>query len=146
MQALPHHYSVEASTAPQGDVALVTEGVAGLPSAAPVEFGGPGGRWSPESLLVAAVADCFVLTFRAIARASDLPWTSLRCAVSGTLDRPADKKTRFTAFALDATLVTPPGVDADKATRLLEKAEATCLVTNSLSATTHLSCTVSAEG
>lgn len=146
MQALPHHYSVEASAASQGDVALVSEGVAALASAAPVEFGGPGGRWSPESLLVAAVADCFVLTFRAIARASELPWTSLRCAVSGTLDRPADKRTRFTAFALEVTLDTPPGVDADKATRLLERAEASCLITNSLSATTHLSCTVTAAG
>lgn len=144
MQSLPHHYSVSATGAPQGDVALATDGVDDLPSSPPVEFGGPGGRWSPESLLVAAVADCFVLSFRAIARASALPWTSLQCAVDGTLDRPDGKKTQFTAFALHATLVTPPGVDADKATRLLEKAEASCLITNSLSATTHLTCTVSA--
>jgi uncharacterized OsmC-like protein len=72
-----------------------------------------------------------------------LPWTSLHCAVNGTLDRPDGQKTQFTAFALHATLVVPPGVDADKATRLLEKAEASCLVTNSLSASTHLTCAVS---
>lgn len=137
MQDLPHHYAVAATGAPQGDVTLTTEGVDDLLSAPPVEFGGPGGRWSPESLLVAAVADCFVLSFRAIARASKLDWADLHCAVSGTLDR-ADGKTRFTAFTLHARLVTPQGVDADKAVRLLEKAEASCLITNSLSAATHL--------
>jgi len=137
MQDLPHHYAVSATGEPQGDVTLATEGVAELPSAPPVEFGGPGGRWSPESLLVAAVADCFVLSFRAIARASKLPWTHLHCAVSGTLDR-VDGKTRFTAFQVHAKLVTPQGVDGDKAVRLLEKAESSCLITNSLSAQTHL--------
>lgn len=137
MQDLPHHYAVSAAGEPQGDVLLATEGVADLPSAPPVEFGGPGGRWSPESLLVAAVADCFVLSFRAIATASKLPWTHLHCAVNGTLDR-AEGKTRFTAFKLHVKLVTPQGVDADKAVRLLEKAESICLITNSLSAQTHL--------
>lgn len=137
MQDLPHHYTVAASGGPQGDVALATEGVTSLPTAPPVEFGGPGGRWSPETLLVASVADCFVLSFRGVARASQLPWTSLDCAVDGTLDR-TDGSTKFTAFNLHARLVTPHGVDAAKAIRCLEKAEATCLITNSLSAQTHL--------
>jgi organic hydroperoxide reductase OsmC/OhrA len=137
MQALPHHYSVDASGGPQGDVALATDGVDALPSAPPVEYGGPGGRWSPESLLVAAVADCFVLSFRGVARAAQLPWTSVNCTVIGTLDKDAGK-TRFTAFDIRATLAAPPGVDVEKATRLLEKAESGCLITNSLSATTHL--------
>lgn len=137
MQNFPHHYAVAAAAEPVGDVVISTEGVADLPSAPPVEFGGPGGRWSPESLLVAAVADCFVLSFRAIAKASQLPWTRLHCAVSGTLDR-AEGKLRFTAFQLHAKLVTPQGVDGDKAERLLQKSEASCLITASLSAQTHL--------
>jgi organic hydroperoxide reductase OsmC/OhrA len=137
MQDLPHHYAVTAAALAQGDVDLNTDGVPTLPSAPPIEFGGPGGRWSPESLLVASVADCFVLSFRAIARASQLPWTSLDCAVEGTLDR-KDGSTKFTAFKLHARLVTPQGVDAAKATRCLEKAETSCLITNSLSAQTHL--------
>lgn len=137
MQDLPHHYAVAAAAEPQGDVSLATEGVADLPSAPPVEFGGPGGRWSPESLLVAAVADCFVLSFRAVANASKMPWTRVHCAVNGTLDR-VEGKTRFTTFELHVKLVTPPGVDGDKAVRLLKKAETLCLITNSLSAATHL--------
>ena len=34
----------------------------------PVEFGGVSGAWSPEHLLLAAVASCFVNTFQAIAK------------------------------------------------------------------------------
>jgi organic hydroperoxide reductase OsmC/OhrA len=58
-----------------------------------------GGQWSPETLLVAAAVDCFVLTFRAIAAASKLPWERLSCNGEGTLDR-VDGVTRFTALAL----------------------------------------------
>ncbi len=141
MQEFPHHYRVSASGGPDGDVGLDTEGLPTLVSAAPVEFGGPGGRWSPESLLVAAVADCFVLSFRAIARASRLPWVSLQCSVEGTLER-VDGVTKFTAFAIHATLRTPAEVDQAKAQRLLEKAETSCLITNSLTATTHLTTVV----
>jgi hypothetical protein len=36
---------------------------------------------------VAAVADCFALTFRAVAKASQLQWTKLLCDADGTLDR-----------------------------------------------------------
>jgi len=137
MQDLPHHYKVGASAGPDGDVDLASEGLDTLRSAAPVEFGGPGGRWSPESLLVAAVADCFILTFRAIARASKLSWTSLQCEVEGTLAR-SEGKTRFTEFAIRATLHAPSDIDEEKALRMLEKAETGCLVTNSLSSATHL--------
>ena len=62
MQQFPHHYSVVAKTDTQGDVALEAEQLPPISSAPPTEFGGPGDRWSPETLFVAAVADCFVLT------------------------------------------------------------------------------------
>ena len=70
MQQFPHHYSVVAKADTQGDVALEGERLLPIPSAPPTEFGGPGDRWSPETLLVATVADCFVLTFRGIAGVS----------------------------------------------------------------------------
>jgi len=87
MQEFPHHYSVAAVANPEGEVALQSDRLPSLTSTPPAEFGGPGDRWSPETLLVAALADCFVLTFRALARASKLSWLSLRCDVEGTLDR-----------------------------------------------------------
>lgn len=133
----PHHYRVAAAGEPDGDVKLTSKGLPSLASAPPTEFGGPGDKWSPETLLVASVADCFILSFRAIARASKLTWTVLECEAEGTLER-KDRTTRFTDFVVHATLSVPPGTDQERAHRLLEKAEESCLVTNSLSAATHL--------
>lgn len=141
MQNFPHHYKVSAAANPDGVVSLQSEGLDTIASVAPVEFDGPGGKWSPETLLTAAVADCFILTFRAIARASKLEWTSLKCEVEGTLER-REHVSLFTEFTLQATLAIPSGTDEERAHRLLEKAEAGCLVTNSLSAETHLDTTV----
>lgn len=137
MHPFPHHYPVTATVTGDDDVWLKAPGLEGIPSAGPAEFDGPGNRWSPESLLSAAVADCFVLSFRAIARASRLEWLDLQCDVDGTLDK-VDGVTRFTAFAVRARLSVPAGTDRAKADRLLHKAEQHCLITNSLTATRTL--------
>jgi peroxiredoxin-like protein len=144
MQAYPHRYLVDASTQPAGSVVLSAAGLSPLHTAPPAEFGGPGDQWSPETLLVGAVADCFVLTFRAIATASRFPWTALRCSAEGQLDR-VEGVTRFTRLALRARLTVPPGSDREKAKRLLEKAEKSCLITNSLALASELTCEVDSE-
>jgi peroxiredoxin-like protein len=140
MEPFPHRYGVDA-TARAERVVLSAPGLPELSSAAPSQFGGPGDQWSPETLLVAAAADCFILTFAAIAQASKLQWKSLSCRAEGVLDR-VDGVTRFTALALHARLTVPPGVDVEKAKRLLEKAERNCLITNSLALQATLSCEV----
>lgn len=145
MKPYPHHYSVEAHAAALGSVELRADGVPAITSAPPAEFDGPGDQWSPESLLVAAAADCFVLTFRAIARASKLEWASLRCHAEGTLDR-VDRVTRFVRMRIEADLALPTGGNAETARRLLEKAEKTCLVTNSLDLAVELEARVTAGG
>ena len=133
MDAYPHNYKVQAAANAEGNVALDSEQLPTLSSAPPRQFGGPGDQWSPETLLVAAAADCLILTFRAIARASKLPWLSLDCDAEGVLDR-VEGVTRFTEMRMNARLVLPAGGDAERAKRLLEKAEKTCLVTCSLKA------------
>jgi peroxiredoxin-like protein len=137
MESFPHHYKVTSSASDSSDVTLSSEGVADIASAPPAQFGGPGDKWSPESLLIAAVADCFILSFKAIARASKFEWESLSCEVDGVLDRP-EKVTKFTEFHLKATLTVKAGVSHDVANRLLEKAEHSCLITNSMSGEAHL--------
>ena len=73
MQAFPHHYVISATAEPDGEVALHGENLPRLASLPPEEFDGPGGRWSPETLAVAAVADCFVLTFEGSRRPPGCP-------------------------------------------------------------------------
>jgi organic hydroperoxide reductase OsmC/OhrA len=141
MQEFPHHYQANATCAPDGEVTLASPGLAPIASAAPAEFGGPGGRWSPETLLVAAVADCFALSFRAVATASKLAWTSLDVSATGTLDR-VERVTRFTQLDVRAALRVPAGVDPARAQRLLERAEQICLISNSLVCPRHLEASV----
>lgn len=135
MQDYPHHYVVAADAPADGVISVSSKGLETLASLAPAEFGGPGDLWSPETMLVASVADCFILTFRAVARGSRFDWTSVRCEVDGILDR-VDKVTCFTAFHVHVTLHVPAGTDVKKAERLVEKSDHVCLVTNSLTADT----------
>jgi organic hydroperoxide reductase OsmC/OhrA len=137
VQPFPHHYTTTAEGAVDGDVDLNSARLPTLRSASPPEFDGPGDRWSPETLLVAAVGDCLILTFRAVARASGFVWTSLECDVTGTLDR-IERTTRFVAFDVRARLHVPSGTDPERARQVLEKAERSCLISNSLSGAIHL--------
>src|SRR5690349_14028159 len=120
MQPLPHQYQGTAMANEHGHIEITSKGLTPLATAPPAEFGGPGNLWSPETLTVAAVADCFVLTFRTIATLSKLRWTSLVCDATGTLDR-SDGVMRFTAIQLRAGLLLPAGADADKAQKIIEK-------------------------
>jgi len=137
MQELPHYYAVAAYAETAGDVALDSNRLPALPTATPPEFGGPGDRWSPETLLVGSLVDCFALTFRGVSRASNLQWIELRCEASGTLDR-VDGLMQFTDFEIQAYVQLPVGGNIDLAQRVLEKAERTCLVANSLKAPVRL--------
>lgn len=137
----PHHYQVKAECGGSGAVTLSVAGLPSLDSMPPAQFGGPGDQWSPEDLLTAAVADCFALSFRAIAAASKFEFVGLSIDVTGTLDR-VERAMCFTQFDLKATLRIPSGADSERAQRLLEKAEQTCLITNSLKSQIHLSTVV----
>ena len=137
MHPYPHVYKVTVAAPADGEVTLSGADLPDLPLHAPPEFDGPPGYWSPETLLTAAVASCFVLSFRAIARASKLEWLRVAADVDGVLER-IEGVTRFTRVTVRARLVVPPGVDATRARSLMEKAEKVCLVSNSLNSERHL--------
>jgi peroxiredoxin-like protein len=137
MKPLPHHYEVTLSGEPTGYATLSSEGMPPLRSAPPKDFDGPGDAWGPEHLLLAAVATCFMFTFRAVAQASKFAFTSLDLSGSGTVDR-KDGVTRFTEITLRTRLKLPAGGDPERAKRILEKGKNACLVTASLSVPTEL--------
>jgi len=144
MQDYPHIYKVGAKATPKGDVQLASAGLPTIVSSSPPEFGGLEGYWSPETLLVASIADCFNLTFRAIARASKFEWLELECKAEGRLEK-FNRVTRFTSFELKVKLRVPEDAANAKAQRLLEMAENNCLITNSLAADVHLEAEVERE-
>lgn len=131
MHPYPHKYSVTAHGSAIGPVPVECPGLPPLSTAPPKEFDGPGDVWSPETLLVAAIADCYILTFRGVARAAKFDWDDLKCEVEGVLER-VEGVTRFTGYTNRATLTLKPGADRGKAKELLERSERVCLVNNSL--------------
>jgi peroxiredoxin-like protein len=100
--------------------------------AAPPEFGGEPGLWTPEHLLLAAVSTCFVATFRAVAEASRLEFRGMEVPVEGTIEK-QEGGFRFTRIVLRPALTIHREEDRERAGRLLEKAEKVCLVSRSLS-------------
>lgn len=144
MHPFPHIYQVQAAATPAGSVTLASQRLTEILSNGPKEFDGPGDLWSPETLLTAALADCFVLSFRAVADASKFAWTSLQCRAEGKLDR-IERVTQFTAFTLHARLVLPAGSDLERAHKLLEKSEQVCLISTSLKGEKHLNIEIVSE-
>lgn len=131
MKPYPHSYTVAAEGSASGAVSVVSAGLPRMATAPPPEFDGPGGVWSPETLLIAAIADCFILTFRGVARAARFEWVGLDACVDGTLER-ASGVTQFVRYITRATLTIQSNADHAKARELLERAEKLCLVANSL--------------
>jgi peroxiredoxin-like protein len=141
MHPLPHRYDVLARGGPTGNLSVEAANLPSLAVTAPAQFGGPGNVWSPEDLLVASVASCFILTFDTLAELSHLPWIELACPTEATLEM-ADGKRRFTRFFLRPTLKLPKGADPRKAEHLLHQAEERCLITASLSSSVNLSASI----
>lgn len=100
--------------------------------ATPPEFPkGIPGIWSPEHLFTAAVSSCLMTTFLSIAENSKLEFTSFQCNSKGKLDQ-VEGKFLMTEVILEPTITIPHEKDRERAERILTKAEAACLISNSI--------------
>jgi len=90
------------------------------------------GRWTPEDLLLCAVASCFTTTFRAVAESSKFNYTDLQVEVEGAIGK-ADAGFRFGEVLIRAKLTIPQEAEQARAIKLLQKAKALCLVSRALS-------------
>ena len=83
---LTHHYRVIAWwTSGRTGIAKSDSAPNALHFTAPPEFGGLEGRWTPEDLLLTAVASCYTTTFRALADYSKFDYADLEVEVGGVL-------------------------------------------------------------
>lgn len=101
--------------------------------AAPPQFGGLEGRWSPEDLLLSALAGCFTTTFRALADYSRFEYTDLEVAVEGTVSK-VQSGYEFGEIVIRPTLTISDPAKKELAERLLEKAKRLCLVSRAIAA------------
>lgn len=105
--------------------------------AVPTDFGGPGGCPSPEEMLLAALASCYVITIAYMAELKKLPLKKQAIQVQGLVERdPQTRRLRFTRFEIDLRFtVAPDAPDAqiENILKLARDAKTFCLVSNSLS-------------
>ncbi|HVM87663.1 MAG TPA: OsmC family protein [Puia sp.] len=100
--------------------------------ATPPEFtNGIAGVWSPEHLLVAAVNSCLMTTFLAIAENSKLNFVNFQSGANGKLEK-TDGKYMITEITLIPVLTIADERERERAERILQKAEAACLISNSV--------------
>jgi len=114
--------------------------------ATPPEFPkGIPGIWSPEHLFTAAVSSCLMTTFLAIAENSKLEFTSFQCGSKGKLEQ-RDGKFQMTEVQLFPVVTIREEKDRERALRVLQKAEANCLVSNSIKSTVVMTAEVVVSG
>jgi peroxiredoxin-like protein len=127
-----HKYRVHAFGAGGRSGVVHAEGVlSSISFSAPPEFLGEPDCWTPEHFLVAAVASCFVSTFSGIAEKSRLEFATFNLDAEGLLGN-EDAIWRFAEIKLWPVVTVLKEEDRDRAIRLLEKAEKSCLIARSL--------------
>ncbi len=99
--------------------------------ATPPEFKGHEGMWSPEDLLVVSVNACVMSTFLAFAERAGLAFAGYESDAEGTLEL-VDGKFQMTTIVLKPRITVAARGDIGKAKELILKAEANCLVSNSI--------------
>ncbi len=99
--------------------------------ATPPEFKGHEGMWSPEDLLVTSVNACVMSTFLAFAERAGLAFAGYESDAEGTLEL-VDGKFQITTIVLKPRITVASGGDTGTAKELILKAEANCLVSNSI--------------
>jgi organic hydroperoxide reductase OsmC/OhrA len=98
---------------------------------APPAFGGLEGWWTPEDLLLSAVASCFTTTFQAVAAYSRFEYVDLEVEVEGTVSKLSS------GYGFQQIVIRPKLTIADEegkrhALDLLKKAKGLCLVSRAL--------------
>ena len=128
----PFFYETEVEWKGERRGDLRSPSLPGLAVAAPPEFQGPEGLWTPEHLYVASVNVCFMTTFVAIAQNSKLEIASFCASAKGKLEKVEGAGFQITEIVIRPRLVVRSSRDLDRAGRILEKAEKNCLISNSI--------------
>lgn len=128
-----HLYKVEAWwTSGKTGIAKSVSAPNAIHFTAPTDFGGIEGRWTPEDLLLAALAGCFTTTFHAIATNSKFEYADLSVGVEGKV-RKSEAGYEFYGIVTRPTLTIAKEEQRQRAAVLLEKARVLCLVSRVLS-------------
>lgn len=131
--AITHEYKVDLSwTGERQGIMHSSETDNDITVATPPQFPkGMAGIWSPEHLFTAAVNSCLMTTFLAIAENSRLNFEHFSSDASGKLEM-IDGQYVMSEVTLMPKLIICNEEDREKAERILQKSEAACLISRSI--------------
>lgn len=112
---------------------LSSEGKQDIEIAAPPEFRGHEGMWTPEDLYVAAVSSCILFTFMSIAQRKKVEIASFKSEAVGKLEI-KDGKALMTEVNVRLDIKPENPGEQGLIRDILEAAEKNCLISNSMTA------------
>lgn len=110
-----------------------TEQAEQLEVAPPVEFKGPGGVWTPETLFVAALESCLMTTFAVFAERMELDVVSYTSESEGVVEA-VDAHFAFTRFTVKPRIRVRGEPDETRVRAAVEQAKRNCFVSQSIRA------------
>jgi organic hydroperoxide reductase OsmC/OhrA len=96
------------------------------------DCGGLPGRWTPEQLLLAALAACFTTTFETLADAARFPYVDLEVEVEGRA-RKNKLDGSFSEIVLRPRVTVQSEKEIDEGMGLLRQANSICLIGRAIS-------------
>ena len=95
------------------------------------ELGGLEGRWTPEQLLLCALAGCFTTTFQAVARSAQFEYTDLEVEVEGSVSR-NKAGCNFSEIMLRPKLTVHSEEEFEAGLSLLRKTKSVCMISRAI--------------
>jgi organic hydroperoxide reductase OsmC/OhrA len=96
------------------------------------ELGGLQGRWTPEQLLLCALAGCFTTTFNDIARGAKFDYTDLEVEIEGTVRRSRTAGCSFNEILLRPRLIVNSEDQREAGLNLLRRTKSLCLISRAI--------------
>jgi organic hydroperoxide reductase OsmC/OhrA len=106
------------------------------------ELGGLEGRWSPEQLLLCALAGCFTTTFHEVARNAKFEYTDLEVEIEGSVRRSRTAGCNFNEILIRPRLTVHSEDQSEIGLSLLRRAKAVCLISRAITVPQTLEPTV----
>ncbi|WP_214725242.1 OsmC family protein [Exiguobacterium indicum] len=139
---MKHHFHLTADwPGNRNDVGQIETGELKTKISIPDAMDGPGVGTNPDEMLLGAAATCYIITLAAMLERSHIPKVSLTMESEGIVDVTNGVFT-YDAIIHRPKLLLPSDLsdrDVEKAQRLAEKAEGSCMITRALAGNVKVS-------
>jgi len=96
------------------------------------ELGGLEGRWTPEQLLLCALASSFTTAFHEVARSAKFEFTDLEVEIEGCVRRSRTAGSNFSEILLRPRLTVACEDQREAGLALLRRAKALCMISRAI--------------